>query len=375
MKQTTIWTVDHNDISTATKAIQEAGKLLRKGELVAFPTETVYGLGAVAGSNAAVEAIYKAKGRPSDNPLIVHIADRSQLSELVSVSMPQAQRELAEQLIARFWPGPLTLVLPVRSGAVSPRVTAGLATVAVRMPDHPLALALIRAAGCPLAAPSANRSGRPSPTEARHVAEDLAGHIAGIIDGGPAAVGLESTVVAVGAGGLELLRPGGVTAEELHEAVPRVPLTVPPELSAAWPQPGADERHAPRSPGMKYAHYAPQGEMWVTVGGYEEGHTSLSEAAFQRIADMLAEARRQGRRTGVLTYAEHASRYDHAHHVAVCGSLRDLRSVARQLYAALRSFDEAGVEYIVAEGCPAEGVGEAIMNRLLKAAAYRIEHL
>lgn len=374
MKQTKIWTFDSEDVSMQSKAVQEAGKLLQAGELVAFPTETVYGLGADAGSDAAVEAIYHAKGRPSDNPLIVHIADRTQLNDLVSESMPQAQRQLADQLIARFWPGPLTLVLPVRPGAVSSRVTAGLATVAVRMPDHPLALALIRAAGRPLAAPSANRSGRPSPTEARHVAQDLAGRIAGILDGGPATVGLESTVVAVGPHGLELLRPGGVTAQELRAALPDVPLVLAPELAAADQAP--ESVAAPRSPGMKYAHYAPQGEMCVIVGGYDTGSASLSAAAFRRIDELLSKARQQGKRTGVLTYAEHEARYDKAtHHVAVCGSLRDMRTVAQQLYAALRSFDEASVDYIVAEGCPVEGVGEAIMNRLLKAAAYRIESI
>jgi len=388
MMKTHIWVIQEREAREDHPAIQTAGAWLRRGEQIAFPTETVYGLGADARSTAAVEGIYKAKGRPSDNPLIVHIADRQQLDELVSDELAAAERELAERLIARFWPGPLTLVLPVRPGVVSPRVTAGLATVAVRMPDHPLALALIRAAGCPIAAPSANRSGRPSPTTACHVEHDLAGRIAGIIDGGPTAVGLESTVVAVGPrGGLELLRPGGVTQQQLREAAPDVPLTLAPELlpsaagAAVAPAAGTAvaAQHepvgggpAPRSPGMKYAHYAPQGEMRVIIGGPS---AASQGAAAAYAASLLADAKRQGRRTGVLTYAEHADRYDGVDHIAVCGSLRDLTTVAHQLYDALRSFDEAHIDYIVAEGCPAEGVGDAIMNRLLKAAAYRVERV
>jgi len=386
MKQTHIWTIDSGAATEDHPDIRLAASYLRQGEQIAFPTETVYGLGADATSADAVEGIYLAKGRPSDNPLIVHIADRRQLDELVSGSMSSEERELTERLIARFWPGPLTLVLPLRPGAVSPRVTAGLATVAVRMPDHPVALALIRAARCPIAAPSANRSGRPSPTTARHVVQDLAGRIAGIIDSGPTAVGLESTVVAVGARGLELLRPGGVTQRQLREAVPDVPLTLAPELlrgaasgadaqaaeaSGQLPAEEAGEGPAPRSPGMKYAHYAPRGEMRVIIAGPKASGRDVAAHA----ASLLAKAKRQGRRTGVLTYAEHADRYEGVDRVAVCGSLRDLSTVAQQLYDALRSFDEAAIDYIVAEGCPAEGVGEAIMNRLLKAAAYRVERI
>jgi len=376
MKVTKVWTIEEQDAREDHPGIAEAAELLRAGELVAFPTETVYGLGADARSTSAVEGIYAAKGRPSDNPLIVHIADRAQLAELVSETIPAAERELAERLIASFWPGPLTLVLPARPGAVSPRVTAGLTTVAVRMPDHPLALALIRAAGLPIAAPSANRSGRPSPTTARHVADDLAGRIAGILDGGPTSVGLESTVVAVGPRGLELLRPGGVTQQALRDALPDVPLTLAPELQRhADASPDAQQQEqaaAPRAPGMKYAHYAPQGEMRVVTCG----PSAASRAAVpDRAAALLAEAKRRGLRTGVLTYEEHADRYAGVDRVAVCGSLRDLSTTAHRLYDALRSFDEAGIEYIVAEGCPTEGVGEAIMNRLMKAAAYRIERI
>ncbi|MDU2242484.1 MAG: L-threonylcarbamoyladenylate synthase, partial [Paenibacillus sp.] len=202
---------DASEAGEEAAGLKEAAAVLASGGTVAFPTETVYGLGADARNTAAVEEIFAAKGRPSDNPLIVHIADVSQLDGLVT-----EVNETARRLMEAFWPGPLTLVLPVAEGAVSPRVTAGLSTVGVRMPAHDVALRLIAAAGCPVAAPSANRSGRPSPTLASHVGEDLSGRIDGIVDGGPTGVGLESTVVEAGRDGVvTVLRPGGITAEQL----------------------------------------------------------------------------------------------------------------------------------------------------------------
>lgn len=394
--ETQIWTIHSNDIRDDHPDILQAAEWLRQGKLIAFPTETVYGLGADARSTSAVEAIYKAKGRPSDNPLIVHIADRSQLDGLVSDDRSTEERVLAEQLISRFWPGPLTLVMPLRTGAVSGRVTAGLSTVAVRMPDHPLALALIRAAGCPVAAPSANRSGRPSPTTARHVEDDLAGRIAGILDGGQAVIGLESTVVAISSDGLELLRPGSVTQQQLREAAPGIPLILPAELhhelsdNESRSSESENVSFTPRSPGMKYAHYAPRGEMRVVISNPAKASTSVSsepsdksassmtssasrEAVVRHAQRLFAEAKRQGRRTGILTYSEYAVCYQDVDHVAVCGSIHDLNHVARQLYDTLRSFDEENIDFILAEGCPEEGIGEAIMNRLMKAAAYRTE--
>ncbi|MGQ3482061.1 L-threonylcarbamoyladenylate synthase, partial [Paenibacillus sp. TY11] len=235
----------------AEKGIREAAVLLQAGETVAFPTETVYGLGADARSTKAVEAVFFAKGRPSDNPLIVHISDAAQLDGMVAEI-----NDTARALMNTFWPGPLTLVLPVVPQTLSSRVTAGLDTVGVRMPDHPIALRLIAEAGCPLAAPSANRSGRPSPTLAQHVQEDLEGRIGGILDGGPTGVGLESTVVQAGDDGtVTILRPGGVTVEQLA-AVARA-VVLDPALAAT---PGEDaDSPAPRSPGMKYTHYAPRG--------------------------------------------------------------------------------------------------------------------
>jgi L-threonylcarbamoyladenylate synthase len=330
-------------------AIHEAAALLKEGKTVAFPTETVYGLGADARSDAAVEAIFAAKGRPSDNPLIVHIAAPAQLRDLAA-AVPRA----AELLIERFWPGPLTIVCPVKPGAVSARVTAGLSTVGVRLPSHPVAQALIEAAGCPVAAPSANRSGRPSPTRARHVLEDLDGRIAGVLDGGPCDVGVESTVVEFDGDEAIVLRPGGIGLDRLRAAVPSVRLDR--SLAAAHESPSA-----PRSPGMKYAHYAPKGRLVVVTGASPERVT-------RTIREELSAARLRGQRTGVLTFDEHLGNYE-ADLVLSCGSLRQTEEAAKRLYEALRSFDRAGIEFIAAEGPTEDGLGLTVMNRLVKAAA------
>lgn len=358
--QTKLWTVRNrpeDGADSLSSGIAEAASLLREGQLVAFPTETVYGLGADAGNTEAVEAIFRAKGRPSDNPLIVHIADRAQVDALAEVE-PSGT---AERLMNAFWPGPLTLVLPLRPGAVSPRVTAGLDTVAVRMPDHPAALALLRAAGCPVAAPSANRSGRPSPTRAEHVRADLDGAIAGIVDAGPTGVGVESTVARIVGGVVHILRPGGVSAEQLRAHAPRV--AAEPDGAGA---PGADHAEAPRSPGVKYTHYAPRGRMTLVTGGVS------AEAAADWIRARLAEARRAGERTGVLAYAEREDVFaGHADAVVPCGRLAEPETIARELYDALRRCDELGLESIWAEGCSEEGIGAAVMNRLRKACGGR----
>lgn len=364
--------------------MREAAGLLRQGELVAFPTETVYGLGADATNTEAVAGIFRAKGRPSDNPLIVHISDLSMLDGLV-LQVDALSRRLAEV----FWPGPLTLVLPVRPGAVSPLVTAGLDTVAVRMPDHPVALALIAAAGCPVAAPSANRSGRPSPTLAEHVREDLEGRIAGILDGGATGVGLESTVAEAGPDGrsVHVLRPGGVTPAELAAAAgcdvavagearggvdPAGAAVRPDGLPAPQAEAGArghrpgEEPFRPKSPGMKYTHYAPKGRLTLVRG-------SSPEAVAARAVQELDRARSEGERTGVLVPEEHAHLYRGAADlVVVCGSLADPGSTAQELFAALRRFDEAGTTFMLAEAFPEEGIGLAVMNRLRKAAGHRV---
>ncbi|WP_245954842.1 L-threonylcarbamoyladenylate synthase [Fontibacillus phaseoli] len=342
----------------AERSLAEAGALLAAGGTVAFPTETVYGLGADARNTAAVEAIFAAKGRPSDNPLIVHIADVSALAGLVT-----EVNETAQALMEAFWPGPLTLVLPVAPGAVSPRVTAGLDTVAVRMPAHGIALRLIAAAGCPVAAPSANRSGRPSPTLASHVGDDLAGRIDGIVDGGPTGVGVESTVVEAGADGIvTVLRPGGITVEELARHVAGVRLDA--ALQSGGGVSEADGMPAPRSPGMKYTHYAPRGALRVVTGPAPEVVAGAIQAE-------LDAAKARGEVTGVLAFDEHLPFY-RADCVLSLGSLTALETAAHRLYGALRRFDDSGVTFIMAESCPQEGLGAAVMNRLLKAAGQQV---
>jgi L-threonylcarbamoyladenylate synthase len=338
-------------LNTDEKSIARAGELIRAGETVAFPTETVYGLGADATNPQAVDKIFRAKGRPSDNPLIVHIASTDELGRLVR-EIPAA----AQRLMDAFWPGPLTLILPKKEG-LPDQVTAGLDTVGVRMPRHPVALSLIEASGVPLAAPSANRSGRPSPTTAEHVLQDLDHRIAAVIDGGPAGVGVESTVVDITAPIPMILRPGGISREQLAEVVGDVVLD--PALQGSAP---GEPVHAPKSPGMKYTHYAPRGEMWIV----QENGEILS-----RIQSLVDRARAEGLRVGVLTTDEHVDKY-RADAVISCGRRRDLSTVAAGLYAALRAFDQAGIERIYAESFPREGIGLAIMNRLLKAAGYRL---
>ncbi|MFD1708731.1 L-threonylcarbamoyladenylate synthase [Siminovitchia sediminis] len=342
--ETKYWSVD-NCVNNKEEYPQlvEASKLLREGEVVAFPTETVYGLGANALSDTAVSKIFAAKGRPADNPLIVHISKRNQLG-LLTDHVP----ETAELLISEFWPGPLTLIFKKKPGAVSSLVTAGLDTVAVRMPDHPIALALIDAANVPVAAPSANKSGRPSPTTADHVLDDLRGLIAGVVDGGPAGVGVESTVLDCTSPVPVILRPGGLAKEEIEKTVGQVEQ-----------DPAIQHAHsAPRSPGMKYRHYAPAAPVYLLDG---------DNKWIQRKID---EKRGSGLKVGILATSESAPFYS-ADAVSVCGSRNNLSAVAQDLYQALRSFDEYDLDLIYSEVFPVEGMGHAIMNRLEKAAGHR----
>lgn len=349
----TCWDVRHS--KPIEQQLAEAGQILANGGIVAFPTETVYGLGADARNTHAVASVFTAKGRPSDNPLIVHISDTDQLQELVT-----AIRPLEQILIDQFWPGPLTLVMPVRADAVSPLVTAGLNTVAVRMPDHPVALALISASGCPLAAPSANRSGRPSPTTANHVIEDLSTVIAGVVDGGSAGIGVESTVVQVQEDNtIMILRPGGITEEQLSAFAAHV--TRDPALT------DSSTELAPRSPGMKYTHYAPQGSMFIVMG---EQVTAVN----QYIEQQMITAQQRGEKTGVLVFDETTITIPDTLTLSL-GSHRSLEEAANRLYSALRTFDREGVTFIIAQGCEQHGVGVAVMNRLSKAAGGQIVHL
>lgn len=335
--------------------LKEAAAALAEGGVVAFPTETVYGLGADARNTDAVQRIFEAKGRPSDNPLIVHLAHAEDVYELI-----RSANDIEKTLMSAFWPGPLTLVLPLKEGAVSPLVTAGLDTVAVRVPSHDLARRLIDASGCPLAAPSANRSGRPSPTHAMHVMEDLNGRIDGVLDGGPTGVGLESTVVRVTDGKIHILRPGGVTMEQLKHTLGEAADIIASQPPAhAEVGAGQQAEEAPRSPGMKYAHYAPQGEMLLVTGNFEKMAAAAQE--------QLARARSQGRRAAVLSCQEHAAMYE-ADAVLEYGSRQSPETAAHKLYSLLRQCDELGIDFIVAEGYPETGIGAALMNRLRKAA-------
>ncbi len=331
------------------RKIRVAAGIIRKGGLVAFPTETVYGLGANALDAEAVNKIYEAKGRPLDNPLIVHIAREDELKSLA--------REIpaeAEVLIEKFWPGPLTLVLRKRE-VVPKATTAGLGTVAVRMPSNKIALALISASGVPIAAPSANISEKPSPTKAEHVLRDLNGKIHAIIDGGAATVGVESTVLNLTAPVPTVLRPGGVTFEELQGVLGEVKLH--PAVDAEVEAEGKI-----LSPGMKYRHYAPEAELILVEG--------CSDAVIKRVQELADELRGSGKKVGIMASKESAAEYE-ADVIEVVGSRGDLTGVARNLFGTLRKLDEEGADVIIAEGFETRDLGLVIVNRLRKAASRR----
>lgn len=324
--------------------IHRAVEYLLQDEVVAFPTETVYGLGGNAYSDKAIEKIFAAKGRPSDNPLIVHIGSTKQLDELVSCISSKAQK-----LIENFWPGPLTLIFNKKGTKLSDKVTSGLQTVAVRMPDNPIAITLIKKANIPVAAPSANESGKPSPTQAKHVLADLNGKIAAIVDGGPTGVGIESTVVDCTVEPPLILRPGGISQEQLERVIGTV------NVDTAL----LNNNVAPKSPGMKYRHYAPKAQLYLVDGDK------------QFLQKLINEKKLAGKRVGVLTTDENKHYYD-AHTVLSCGARSNLDTVAANLFATLRTFDETNIEIIYAETFPLDGLGSAIMNRLLKAASYQL---
>ena len=334
--------------------IQRAGLILRRGNLVAFPTETVYGLGASALDEQAVRSIFEAKGRPADNPLIVHVARQQDLDILVD-RVP----ETARALVQAFWPGPLTLVLPGGRGLPG-AITAGLTTVAVRMPAHPVALALILAAGVPVAAPSANRSGYPSPTTAEHVLADLAGKIRLVVDGGPAGLGVESTVLDLAGPEPVVLRPGGVTPDQLTRVIGQVKIDPGALAPAGHPEPGAPP---PRSPGMKYSHYSPLAPLVLVEGD--------SGTVAERIRELAREHSGHGMRVGILAYAESACHYN-GYTVLTAGSRNDPAAVAASLYSLLREFDRLAVDIILTEGIEPRGLGLAVMNRLRRAAGGHV---
>ncbi len=329
-------------------AIERAAGLLREGKLVAFPTETVYGLGANALDACAVSRIFAAKGRPADNPLIVHLAHAEQLGDLAE-NIP----EEAWRLAGRFWPGPLTLVLESRK-IVPPEVTGGLDSVALRVPAHPLALALLRQAGLPVAAPSSNVSGGPSPTTAAHVLEDLAGRIEAVLDGGPCAVGVESTVLDIRGGRPVILRPGGVTAEEISAFLGKECRT------ASWQETDGD---APPSPGLKYRHYAPRAPLYLVLG--------RPEAVLVKLLALRDEFLARGLSVGLLLSGESAGKLGLTH-TEILGSRDDAAAMAANLYGALRRLDRQGIDVILAEGYAEQGLGAALMNRLRKASGPRL---
>ena len=340
-----------NSESFQDEELQEACRILQDGGLVAFPTETVYGLGGDALRPEASAKIYEAKGRPSDNPLIVHIADMESLEDIA-----QTIPEEAVKLAQHFWPGPLTMIFPKKE-KVPDSTTGGLDTVAVRMPSHPVARALIRESGVYIAAPSANTSGRPSPTKAEHVQEDLEGRIDMILDGGAVGIGLESTIVDMSTGTPTILRPGYITKEMLEEVLGQV--QVDPAILSRTINPNI----VAKAPGMKYRHYAPKGQMTIVEGE--------SERVIAEINRLCQEKMAEGGSVAVIATEETKTRY-RCENVRSVGSRRTEGSIAAGLYDILREMDHIGAEYIFAESFEQDTLGKAIMNRMLKAAAYHV---
>lgn len=333
-------------LSASAEHIQEVGALLRNGELVAVPTETVYGLAANALDGAAVSRIFEAKGRPQDNPLIVHI-DTLDTLPMLSADVPDTAYTLAQA----FWPGPLTIIVP-KSDRVPTEVSAGLQTVAVRMPSHPIAREIIRAAGVPLAAPSANLSGSPSPTTAARVAADMDGRIAAIVDGGACEVGVESTVVTLVGERPRLLRPGGITKEQLEAVIGAI------DVDPAVIEPLANDREA-ASPGMKYKHYAPRADVTLIDADAAQFAAFVNAQATGGAMALCFDDEIDGVAIPFLTY----------------GARADEDAQARRVFEALREADDRGATHLFA-ACPrAEGVGLAVYNRLLRAAAFKVVRL
>lgn len=327
--------------------IKSAGEIIKNGGLVAFPTETVYGLGASAYSIDGAKKIYKAKGRPSDNPLIVHISDKSQIDELAYDVSPEAQKVIDE-----FMPGPITVILKKRD-IIPDDVTGGLDTVAIRFPSDKTAQMLITAAGVPIAAPSANISGKPSPTKATHVIKDMTGRIDAVIDGGACDVGVESTIVDFTCEVPNILRPGGVTADNIRS------IGVDVNIDKGILQ-SISPDEVPKCPGMKYKHYAPNAEVIVVEGEKERVQA--------RINELINET--DGKVVGVLTM------YGAVYDKAVMLKAGDTnKEYAKNLFSALREFDELGVDVVFAEFCECDGYGLAVKNRLYKSASQNVIHV
>ncbi len=326
-------------LKDTTEDIAAAADILAAGGLVAFPTETVYGLGANALDAEAVGKVYAAKGRPSDNPMIVHISSKDDLLALT----PEVTADM-QLLMEHFWPGPMTMIVP-RLSLIPDTTTGGLDTVGIRMPDHPVALSLISAAQCPVAAPSANLSGKPSPTTAKDVKEDLYGRVDAIIESTDCQVGIESTVIDMTGEQPMILRPGIITREDFEEALKK-PVALDPTLNQR-PDTFNNEDFKPRAPGMKYKHYAPKAQMTVFEGS--------PQAVQEVICREAAKYRAEGKKVCVISFDE-----------------KDQKAAAHQFFARLREADREGADMILASALPEEGIGFSVMNRMLKSAGYNI---
>lgn len=333
---------------------EKAKKLLNKGELVAFPTETVYGLGADARNSEAVKKIFKTKGRPQDNPLIVHIANFEQF-EKVKDNNFKLDDDLYN-ILKTFWPGPLTVILP-KSKSIADRTTANLKTVGIRMPSHPVALSLIESCNIPLAAPSANVSGFPSPTRAYHVYEDLKDKISLIIDGGPCEVGVESTIIKIKNEEIIILRPGGISSEDLANISKR---KIKNSVSD-----NKGEKKAPLAPGMKYKHYSPETKLILYKSNYKNLFNYISKNNNKKIALVMTKES--------IDKLKRKETFDLANIEFVkIGSLKNIKDIANKLFYTLRELDKAEFDLIIIEKIPEKGIGEAIMNRVYKAASELI---
>lgn len=345
--KTEVIKIDSNHMDS--DKMEDAAAIIRAGGLVAFPTETVYGLGADALNAEASGKIYAAKGRPSDNPLIVHVAEFTDM-ERIAARIPVAAKKLSDA----FWPGPLTMIVE-KNKKVPYETTGGMDTVAVRMPNHPVALELIRRSGGYIAAPSANTSGKPSPTRAEHVALDMDGRIPMILDGGPVEIGIESTIVDLTEEIPMVLRPGYITPMMLEAVLGEVRMD--PGIIAS------DSKQKPKAPGMKYKHYAPKAEL-ILVDGEEN-------KVIAKINALTEKAVAEGKKVGIIATDETVSFYQNAEAVSI-GARSDEEAIARHLYGILREFDDRDVDMIYSESFATPRIGQAIMNRLLKAAGHQV---
>ncbi len=349
VKSTQIIKVNSDEITSNPLLINKAGTILQSGGLVAFPTETVYGLGADALNEFAAKQTYAAKGRPSDNPLIIHISSYEYLEDIVE-AIPEKAHIMAE----KYWPGPMTMVFK-KSNIVPYGTTGGLETVAVRMPDHPVAQAIIEAGGGYISAPSANSSGRPSPTLASHVYEDMNGKIDMIVDGGEVEIGVESTILDMTVDPPMILRPGAITKEMIEDVIG--------EIQVDCTVMNAKSNEAPKAPGMKYRHYAPKAKLMIVDGEFED--------IVKAIMEVSQESVNREQKVGIISSLEGTPFYSNGN-IKCVGSRFDEEAIAHNLYRVLREFDEEDVDCIYSEAFGSNGIGMATMNRLKKAAGQTV---